>query len=72
MKVKYLERFYVAGITVRTNNVTELNEETAQIPQLWQRYIDESIESKTFVGTQRIWPPRAFTLGQLTHNDLAS
>ena len=48
MKVKYLERFYVAGITVRTNNVTELNEETAQIPQLWQRYIDESIESKTF------------------------
>ncbi|MCT7584717.1 hypothetical protein N5U55_11475 [Aliarcobacter butzleri] len=24
------------------------------------------------VGTQRIWPPRAFTLGQLTHNDLAS
>ena len=48
MKVKYLEKFYVAGITVRTNNVTELNEETAQIPQLWQRYIDESIESKTF------------------------
>lgn len=24
------------------------------------------------VGTQRIWPPRALTLGQLTHNDLAS
>ena len=48
MKVKYLEKFYVAGITVRTNNVTELNEETAQIPQLWQRYVDENIESKTF------------------------
>lgn len=48
MKVKYLEKFYVAGITVRTNNVTELNEETAQIPQLWQRYVDESIEGKTF------------------------
>ena len=48
MKVKYLEKFYVAGITVRTNNVTELNEETAQIPQLWQRYVDENIEGKTF------------------------
>ncbi|WP_323593619.1 hypothetical protein [Aliarcobacter butzleri] len=66
MKVKYLEKFYVAGITVRTNNATELNEETAEIPQLWQRYIDES------VGTHPIWPPRAFTFGQLTHNDLAS
>ena len=25
-----------------------------------------------FVGTQRIWPARAFTLGHLTHNDLAT
>ena len=24
------------------------------------------------VGTQRIWPARAFILGHLTHNDLAS
>lgn len=24
------------------------------------------------VGTHPIWPPRAFTFGQLTHNDLAS
>lgn len=24
------------------------------------------------VGTQRIWPARAFTLGHLTHNDLAT
>ncbi|BAK73562.1 MAG: GyrI-like domain-containing protein [Arcobacter sp.] len=47
MKVKYLEKFYVAGITIRTNNVTELDETTAQIPQLWQRYVDENIEGKT-------------------------
>lgn len=46
MKVKYLEKFYVAGITIRTNNVTELDETTAQIPQLWQRYVDENIEGK--------------------------
>ena len=48
MKVKYLEKFYVAGITTRTNNKIELDETTAQIPQLWQRYVDENIESKTF------------------------
>ena len=30
---------------------------------------DEMPES---VGTQRIWPARAFTLGHLTHNDLAT
>ena len=27
---------------------------------------------KIAVGTHPIWPPRAFTFGQLTHNDLAS
>ncbi len=48
MKVKYLEKFYVAGITTRTNNKIELDETTAQIPQLWQRYVDENIESKIF------------------------
>ena len=28
--------------------------------------------SSRVVGTHPIWPPRAFTFGQLTHNDLAS
>lgn len=27
---------------------------------------------KLTVGTHSIWPPHAFTLGHLTHNDLAS
>ena len=48
MKVKYLEKFYVAGITTRTNNETELNEEQGKIPDLWQKYVDDNIESKTF------------------------
>ena len=30
------------------------------------------ISHQTIVGTHPIWPPRAFTFGQLTHNDLAS
>ncbi len=33
--------------------------------------IDEA-QKILHVGTQRIWPARAFTLGHLTHNDLAS
>ena len=33
---------------------------------------DYSISHEIVVGTQRIWPARAFTLGHLTHNDLAS
>ena len=48
MKVKYVDKFYVSGITVRTNNEKELNEETAQIPALWEKYLDENIEAKTF------------------------
>lgn len=48
MKKKYVEKFYVAGITIRTNNETELNEQTATIPALWDKYADDNIESKTF------------------------
>ena len=54
MKVKYLEKFYVAGITTRTNNKMELDETTAQIPKLWQRYVDENIESKHSIS-QEVW-----------------
>ena len=48
MKVKYIDKFYVAGITTRTNNEKELNEEEGKIPALWQKYVDENIEGKTF------------------------
>ncbi|RXJ96290.1 AraC family transcriptional regulator [Malaciobacter molluscorum] len=48
MKVKYLDKFYVAGLTVRTNNKIELDEQEAKIPDLCQRYLDENIERKTF------------------------
>lgn len=48
MKVKYLEKFYIAGITIRTNNEIEFDESKAQIPALWERYYDENIEGKTF------------------------
>jgi predicted transcriptional regulator YdeE len=47
MEVKYLEKFYIAGLTVRTNNKIELDENRAKIPLLWQRYINEDIKNKT-------------------------
>ena len=48
MRIKYIDKFYVAGITTRTNNKNEFNEETALIPALWQKYVDDNIENKTF------------------------
>ncbi len=33
---------------------------------------NDTVAVVPLVGTQRIWPARAFTLGHLTHNDLAS
>lgn len=51
MKVKYLDPFYVSGISTVTNNENELNEEKALIPALWDKYAEDNIESKTFNKT---------------------
>lgn len=49
MKVKYIEEtFYVSGLTTRTKNENEMEEETAKIGPLWQKYADETIDAKTF------------------------
>ena len=48
MKVKYLDPFYVSGITTTTNNANESDENSAKIPTLWQSYVDDNIEGKTF------------------------
>lgn len=49
MKVKYIEEtFFVSGLTTRTKNENETNEETAKIGALWQEYVDKNIEGKTF------------------------
>ena len=53
------------NITLYTQNISK------QLNLDIQKYNSQFI-NLTVVGTQRIWPARAFTLGHLTHNDLAS
>ncbi len=36
--MKYVERFTVTGLTVRTRNSDEFNQETAKLPNLWQQF----------------------------------
>lgn len=35
---KYVESFQVSGLSVRTKNSDEFNEQTAKIPNLWQQF----------------------------------
>lgn len=48
MKVTKIDKLMVAGISVVTNNANEMDEETAKISPLWNKYLDENIYSKTF------------------------
>lgn len=36
--VKYVARFTVTGLNVRTQNSNEFNEKTAKLPSLWQQF----------------------------------
>lgn len=47
MKVKYVEKLMISGISATTNKQNELNEETAKVPALWQEYEDNNIYGKT-------------------------
>ncbi len=47
MKVSYVKNLILQGISVRTNNETESNEETQKIAPLWAKYDEENIFSKT-------------------------
>lgn len=48
MKVKYIKKLMISGISVTTNNTNEMNEETQKIAPLWEHYDKENIYSKTF------------------------
>jgi predicted transcriptional regulator YdeE len=48
MKVSYVKNLMLLGISTRTNNENEKNEETQKIPALWEKYDVENIYSKTF------------------------
>jgi predicted transcriptional regulator YdeE len=48
MKVKEIEKLMIAGISTVTNNKDEMDESTAKIAGLWNKYMDENIFGKTF------------------------
>jgi len=47
MKVSYVKNLMLQGISVRTNNKNESNEETQKIAPLWEQYDQENMFSKT-------------------------
>jgi len=47
MKVSYVKKLMLLGISTRTNNVNEKNQETHKIAPLWEKYDEENIYSKT-------------------------
>ena len=48
MKVSYVKNLMLLGISTRTNNENEKDEETQKIAALWEKYDVENIYSKTF------------------------
>jgi len=48
MKVSYVKKLMLLGISTRTNNANEKNQETQKIAPLWEKYDVENIYSKTF------------------------
>jgi len=47
MKVSYVKKLMLLGISVRTNNTNEKNQETHKIAPLWEKYDEDNIYSKT-------------------------
>jgi len=47
MKVSYVKKLMLLGISTRTNNENEKNKETQKIAALWEKYDVENIYSKT-------------------------
>lgn len=48
MKLGYVKKLMLLGISTRTNNENEKNKETQKIAPLWEKYDVENIYSKTF------------------------
>ena len=45
-KTTHISRFFVSGLTVRTMNRDEFNQETAKIPGLWAQFFSGGIADK--------------------------
>ncbi|MCJ8327625.1 MAG: GyrI-like domain-containing protein [Campylobacterales bacterium] len=47
MKTHRIKKIMFAGISAQTNNKNELDETTAEIPVLWDDYVEKNINGKT-------------------------
>ena len=81
------DKYYVLDTNILledATNIYKLSQDGKNLIILAETVLDEidtkksgfdeiNFQAREFaVGTHPIWPPRAFTFGQLTHNDLAS
>ena len=66
----YNNRYYPSYEELVYENIFEISNSFLSIYKACE--ISFELFFSQTVGTQRIWPARAFTLGQLTHDDLAS
>ena len=48
MKLTYIQKLIISGTSTVTNNENETSEEKAKIGELWDKYVEENIYSKTF------------------------
>lgn len=49
--MKHFDSFTVTGLTVRTKNSDEFNQETAKLPDLWEQfYVNNPTLNKTIFG----------------------
>ena len=48
MKVTRVKKLMISGISVITNNETEMSEENGKIASLWEEYFEKDVYKKTF------------------------
>ena len=48
--LKRIEEFAVTGLSIRTSNKDEFNQETAKLPHLWKQFYSEIIDCQSIYG----------------------
>ena len=72
--LKHVDSFTVTGLTVRTQNSDDFNQETAKLPKLWQQfYSSKPTTNTTIFGVYSDYESDAngsydVTVGALNHN----
>lgn len=53
MKTTRVQKLMISGISDTTNNQNELDENTARIPKLWDKYFNDGVYNKTFNKSEK-------------------